>query len=45
MLRPAFGGFAALLPRYAYLSEEMALADSLTLDGKSRLVHRSPLES
>lgn len=30
----AFGGFAALLPQYQYLVEEMKLADSLTLDGK-----------
>jgi hypothetical protein len=31
----AFGGFAALLQQYGYLSEEMKLADSLTLDGSS----------
>ncbi|KAJ9111457.1 hypothetical protein QFC19_001226 [Naganishia cerealis] len=28
----AFGGFAALLPHYKYLSREMEMADSLTLD-------------
>lgn len=33
-LGTAFGGFAALLPQYRHLVEEMKLADSLTLDGK-----------
>jgi hypothetical protein len=29
----AFGALACLLPEYQFLSEEMALADSLTTDG------------
>lgn len=33
-LGTAFGGFAALLPQYKHLVEEMKLADSLTLDGE-----------
>ena len=29
----AFGALACLLPEYRFLSEDMALADSLTSDG------------
>lgn len=32
-LASAFGALACLLPEYRFLSEEMALADSLTSDG------------
>jgi hypothetical protein len=31
----AFGGLVCLLPEYKHLSKEMALADSITTDGKS----------
>lgn len=34
LLTAAFGGFAGLLPELRSVTEEMMLADSVTLDGK-----------